>query len=59
MKGILSLARQCVLRSLDRLFRSRLRRSNNPEKWIKEFKLLSGRGRTRGRRFDRHEAHER
>ncbi len=59
MKDILSLARQCVLRSLDRLFRSHLRRSNNPEKWIKEFKLLSGRGDSHGVSFDRHEAHER
>jgi hypothetical protein len=57
MRYLLSIARQCLIRSLR--FRSRSRRSNNPEKWIQEFKLLSGRGHSDGWRFNRDEAHER
>jgi hypothetical protein len=40
-------------------FRIRLRRTNDPEKWIEGFKLLSRRGHSNGWRFYRHEAHER
>jgi hypothetical protein len=59
MKDILSMARPFVIRSLDRLFCTRLRRPNDSESWIKEFKHLSGRGHSYNWRFDRYEAHKR
>jgi hypothetical protein len=58
VKDFRSIARQFI-RSLGRLFCTRLRRSNDPEKWIGEFKLFSGRGHSNGWSFDRYEAHER
>jgi hypothetical protein len=59
MRDILSIVRQFVLRSLDRIFRNPWRRSNDPEKWIEEFKFLSGRGHSYGQRSSRYEAHQR
>jgi len=57
MKHVLSIARHLIVRSLGQLFRNG--RSNDPEKWIEEFKLLSGRGHNDSGRFNRYEAHER
>jgi hypothetical protein len=59
MKDILSMARQFVIRSLGRMFCTPSRHPINPEKWIEEFKLLSGRGHSHGRSFNRDQAHER
>jgi hypothetical protein len=58
VKDFRSIARQFVS-SLAGLFGGRVRRSNDPEKWIEEFQLLSGRGHSQGQRFNRYEAHER
>lgn len=49
-------------KSLNQLIRDYLQRlagSDDPERSIEEFQRLSGRGHSRGRRFDRDELHER
>jgi hypothetical protein len=49
-------------KSLNQLMREYLQNlagGDDPEKSIAEFKLLSGKGHSRGWRFDRHEIHER
>ncbi len=49
-------------KSLNQLIRDYLERlagGDDPERSIEEFKRLSGRGRSRGWRFDRGEIHER
>ena len=49
-------------KSLNQLIRDYLERlagSDDPERSIEEFKRLSGRGHSRGWRFDRDEIHER
>jgi hypothetical protein len=58
VKYFRTIARQFV-RNLGGLFGDRRRRSNDPEKWIEEFQLLSGRGHSHGWRFNRDEAHKR
>ncbi|HUI82644.1 MAG TPA: DUF6364 family protein [Candidatus Binatia bacterium] len=49
-------------KSLNQLIRDYLRKlagGDDPERSIEEFKQLSGRGHSRGWRFDRNEIHER
>jgi hypothetical protein len=49
-------------KSLNQLIREYLERlagTDDPERWIEEFKRLSGGGHSRGWRFDRDEIHER
>ncbi len=49
-------------KSLNQLVREYLQKlagGDDPERSIEEFKKLSGRGDSRGWRFDRHEIHER
>ena len=49
-------------KSLNQLIRDYLQRlagGDDPEKSIEEFKQLSGRGNSRGWRFDRNEIHDR
>jgi hypothetical protein len=58
VKDFRSIAQQ-LIRSLRGLFIAHWRRSNNPEKWIEEFELLSGLGHSRNQRFNRYEAHQR
>jgi hypothetical protein len=53
---------EAVGKSLNQLIRDYLRRladGDNPERSIEEFRRLSGRGHSRGWRFNRHELHER